>query len=110
MKQWDTAWNNKDATALKSMLQPNVVFESPYNIRISRDSIAATTFKVVLPSLDSLRSSELHSLVNDNMAWSIGKATGIWSNNKSWKATYTFEFTRRANQDWKIQMLIFYEK
>lgn len=110
MKQWDAAWNNKDTDALESMLQPNVIFESPYNIRISKDSIAATTFKVVLPSLGDLKSTELRTLIDSNIAWSIGRATGTWSNNKSWEATYTFEFKRKADKDWKIQMLIFYEK
>ena len=110
MKQWDMAWNNKDVGTLKSMLQSNAIFESPYQIRISKDSIAASIFKVELASLDDVHSTELHTLVDDNMAWSIGKVTGIWSNNQPWEGTYTFEFTRKAGQDWKIQMLIFYEK
>ena len=109
MQKWNKAWNQKNVAALTSMVQPNVVFESPYNIRISRDSLAASIFKYELPRLGNIQSTELHSQTDGDMAWSIGEVTGI-ENNEPWKATYTFEFTRKNGGNWKIQLLVFYEK
>ena len=95
MKQLDITLNNKDVKTLKSLLQLNAIFESPYQTRISKDSIAATIFRIELASLSDIKSTELHT-VDDNMAWSIGKVTGIWSNNQPWTGTYTFEFTKKS--------------
>jgi ketosteroid isomerase-like protein len=110
-KQWNTAWNNKDVNALIKQLQPNAIFEfDPYEIHITRDSIAATIFKIQLNSMHNLKSTEIHTLKHNNIAWSIGNMSGIWSNGQRWKGTYTFEFTRKPGQNWKIQMLITYDK
>lgn len=116
MRRYDRAWNHKDARALVGMIRPNAIFESPYHIRMSRDSIMSTVFKSELAVMDDLKTTEYRSQISGNMAWSIGKVTGNVYNSRNkksftpWHATYTFEFTKRAGGNWKIQMMVFYEK
>jgi hypothetical protein len=115
-KQYFQAWNNNDTSAIISMLQPNAFFESPYQLRYGRDSIAATVLKSEIYMFYNIKTVENYSYVGDNIAWSLGKATSIMKKDKNKKSaqtstdSYTFVYTKKSNENWKLQMIIWHEK
>lgn len=115
-KQYFKAWNNDDASAIISMLQPNAFFESPYQLRYGRDSIAATVLKSEIHMFYNIKTVENYSYVGNDIAWSLGKATSIMKKDKNNKfaktstESYTFVYTRKNSENWKLQMIIWHEK
>jgi ketosteroid isomerase-like protein len=104
-KQFNTAWNANDLQAMISMLQPDAFFESPYQLRYSRDTMAATVLRTNPPAFKDVKTTELYSKVDDNIAWSLGKMTANIYDDKGKKtdkilnASYTFVFTRKDGKD-----------
>jgi hypothetical protein len=98
------------------LIQPNAVYKSPQQIRYGRDKIETSVLKTN-PKIYKVQSTkELHSQVDDCLAWTIGEYTyNIYDEygsktNKLLKGTYTYVFTKKFDQDWKLQMMIFDEE
>jgi ketosteroid isomerase-like protein len=59
---------------------------------------------------------ELHSKVEEDIAWSIGEFTADVYDDYGLKTTeqingtYTYVFTKKNKEDWKIQMIIYHEE
>jgi ketosteroid isomerase-like protein len=115
-KQFHQAWNKENINEMVSLLQPNAFFQSPYQLRYGRDKMAATVLKTNPPVYKVVSTKELHSYVEDHLAWSIGEFTSdIYDDygnktSEQLKGTYTYVFTKKNNQDWKIQMLVYHEQ
>ena len=115
-KQFHQAWNAENVNEMVSLLQANAFFKSPYQLQYGRDKMAATVLKRNPPVYKIVSAKELHSYVEDQLAWSIGEFTcDIYDDNrkktdKQLKGTYTYVFTKRNKGDWKVQMLIYHEK
>lgn len=114
-KQFHQAWNAENINEMKLLIQPDAFFKSPYQLQYGREKMAATVLKKNPPVYKIIISKELHSKVNEDIAWSIGELTSdiydSYGNKTSEKleATYTYVFTRKNKGDWKIQMLIYHE-
>jgi len=115
-KQFHQAWNSGNINTMVSLLQPNAVYKSPQQTQYGRDKMEATVLKTD-PKIYRVQSTkELHSQVDDCLAWAIGEYTyNIYDEygsktNKQVKGTYTYVFTKKFDQDWKLQMMIFDEE
>ena len=115
-QQFFQAWNSENVNKMISLLQPDAFFKSPYQLRYGRDKMAATVLKTNPPAHKVVNSKELHSKVEDDIAWSIGEFTADvyddYGNKTSEQinGTYTYVFTKKNKEDWKIQMIIYHEK
>jgi|WetSurMetagenome_2_1015567.scaffolds.fasta_scaffold04598_6 hypothetical protein len=114
-KQFHQAWNSGNINTMVSLLQPNAVYKSPQQIRYGRDKIETSVLKTN-PKIYKVQSTkELHSQVYDCLALAIGEYTFNiydeygYKTSKQLKGTYTYVFTKRSDQDWKLQMMIFDE-
>ena len=114
--QFNKAWNSDDIEKMISLLQPDAFFESPYQLRYGRDTMETTVLKTNPPVFKNVKTTELYSHVEKHLAWSLGKLTGnIYDDDgkktgKILRASYTYLFTKKDSEDWKLQMMIFYEK
>ena len=78
--------------------------------------MAATILITNPPAFRNTKTIELFSKIKNNIAWSIGKlSANIFDENgkdtrKMLSAEYTFVFTKRNHENWKLQMMIFHEK
>lgn len=115
-KQFHQAWNDENVNKMVSLLQPDAFFESPHQLQYGREKMAATVLKTNPPVYKVVYTKEIHSKVNDDIAWSIGEFKcdvyddyGNKTNDKL-EGTYTYVFTRKDKGDWKVQMLIFHEE
>ena len=114
-KQFHQAWNKENISEMVSQLQHDAFFKSPHQLRYGRDKMAATVLKTNPPVYKVVQTKELHSKVDDNIAWSIGEFTyDIYDDygsktSEQLKGTYTYVFTRKNKGDWKVQMLIYHE-
>jgi ketosteroid isomerase-like protein len=115
-QQFTQAWNKGNVNEMVSLLQPDAFFKSPYQLQYGREKMAATVLKTNPPVYKVVYTKELHSKVNDDIAWSIGEfkcdVYDDYGNKTSDKmeGTYTYVFTRRDKGDWKIQMMIYHEE
>jgi ketosteroid isomerase-like protein len=115
-KQFHQAWNEENINKMVSLLQPDAFFKSPYQLQYGRDKMAATVLKTNPPAYKVVNTKELHSKVEDDIAWSIGEFTAdVYDDSgnktsKQLKGTYTYVFTKKNKGDWKIQMLIYHEQ
>jgi ketosteroid isomerase-like protein len=115
-KQFHQAWNKENVNEMISLLQPDAFFKSPYQLQYRREKMAATVLKNNPPAYKVINTNELHSKVNEDIAWSIGEFTyDIYDDygNKTGeqlKSSYTYVFTRKNKGDWKLQMLIYHEE
>jgi hypothetical protein len=114
-KQFHQAWNSGNINTMVSLLQPNAVYKSPQQIRYGRDKIESSVLKTN-PKIYKVQSTkELHSQVDDCLAWAIGEYVFDiyeeygYKTSKQLKGTYTYVFTKKFEQDWKLQMMIFDE-
>jgi ketosteroid isomerase-like protein len=114
VKSFNKAWNNEDIPKMISLLDSSAFFKSPYQLRYSRDTMAATVLITNPPVYKVAKQTELYSHVENNIAWSIGKVTAdIYDKNGKTNESplnidYLFVFVRK-NSDWKLQMMIFHE-
>lgn len=114
-KQFHQAWNSENVNEMVSFLQPDAFFESPYQLQYGREKIASTVLKTNPLIYKNVNTKELHSKVNEDIAWSIGEFTSdIYDDHgnktgEQLKGTYTYVFTRKNKGDWKVQMLIYHE-
>ena len=115
-RQFQQAWNTRNINEMVSLLQANAFFESPHQLQYGREKMAATVLKSNPPVYKFVSTKELHSYVEDQLAWSIGEFTcDIYDDNgnktnEQLKGTYTYVFTKRNKGDWKVQMMIYHEK
>lgn len=113
-KQFHQAWNAENINEMISLLQHDAFFKSTQQLRYGRDKMAATVLKTNPPKYKVLSTKEIHSKVEDDIAWSIGEfISDIYDNygNKTkeqLKGTYTYVFTKKNKGDWKVQMLIYH--
>lgn len=116
VNNFSNAWNENNLAKMISLIQPDAFFESPYQLRYSRDTMAATILITNPPVFRNSKTIESFSKVKDNIAWSIGKlSANIFDEKgkdtgKMLSANYTYVFTKRKNENWKLQMIIFHEK
>jgi ketosteroid isomerase-like protein len=115
-KQFNQAWNKENVNEMVSLLQPDAFFKSPYQLQYGREKMAATVLKKNPPVYKIVHTKELHSKVDDDIAWSIAEFTcdvyddyGNKTSNKL-EGTYTYVFTRKDKADWKLQMMIFHDE
>jgi ketosteroid isomerase-like protein len=115
-KQFHQAWNEENVNKMVSLLQPDAFFKSTQQLRYGRDKMAATVLKTYPPKYKVASTKEIHSKVEDDIAWSIGEFTSdIYDEygNKTkeqLKGTYTYVFTKKNIGDWKVQMLIYHDE
>lgn len=115
-KQFHQAWNNENVNEMVSLLQANAFFKSPYQLQYGREKMAATVLKRNPPVYKIVSTKELHSYVEDRLAWAIGEFTcDIYDEsgnktNEQLEGTFTYVFTKRNKDDWKVQMLIYHEE
>jgi len=115
-KQFHQAWNKENINEMVSQLQHDAFFKSTNQLRYGRDKMAATILKTNPPKYKVESTKELHSKVEDDIAWSIGEfISDIYDEygNKTkeqLKGTYTYVFTKKNKGDWKVQMLIYHDQ
>ena len=115
-EQFNQAWNKENLNEMISLLQHDAFFKSPYQLQYGREKMARTILKENPPVYKFVNTKELHSKVDDNIAWSIAEFTcdvyDEYGNKTSDKleGSYTYVFTRKDKGDWKIQMMIFHDK
>jgi len=115
-KKFNFAWNAEDIPAMFSMLQPTAFFKSPYQLRYGRDTMAATVLTTNPPAFKFIETIELYSHAENYLAWSIGEFTCEIYDDEGNKTdallygTYTYVFTRKEDEDWKLQMMIAHEE
>jgi ketosteroid isomerase-like protein len=115
-KQFHQAWNAENINEMVSQLQPDAFFKSPYQLQYGREKMAATVLKTNPPAYKVVNTKEIHSKVEDDIAWSIGEFTAdIYDDygnktSEQLKGTYTYVFTKKNKGDWKVQMLIYHEQ
>ena len=114
-KQFHQAWNKENVNEMISLLQPDAFFQSPYQLQYGREKMAATVLKTNPKVYKVVNTKELHSKVEDDIAWSIGEfVSDIYDDygnktSEQLKGTYTYVFTRKNKGDWKLQMMIYHE-
>lgn len=115
-EQFNQAWNKENVNEMISLLQHDAFFKSPYQLQYGREKMARTVLKKNPPVYKFIHTKELHSKVDDDIAWSIaefmcdvydeyGNKTG-----EKLEGSYTYVFTRKDKGDWKIQMMIFHDE
>ena len=115
-QQFHQAWNAENVNKMISLLQPDAFFKSPHQLQYGREKMAATVLKRNPPVYKFVHTKELHSKVEDDIAWSIAEFTcDVYDDygnktDKKLEGTYTYVFTRKKKGDWKIQMMIFHEE
>ncbi|MGB5287234.1 MAG: DUF4440 domain-containing protein [Ignavibacteriaceae bacterium] len=115
-KQFHQAWNAENINEMVSQLQHDAFFKSPHQLRYGREKMAATVLKINPPKYKVASTKEIHSKVEDDIAWSIGEFTSdIYDEygNKTkeqLKGTYTYVFTKKNKGDWKVQILIYHDE
>ena len=115
-KQFHQAWNAEKITEMKSLLQHDAFFKSPYQLQYGREKMVRTVLMENPPVYKIVHTKELHSKVEDEIAWSIAEFTAdIYDDygnktSEQLNGTYTYVFTRKNKGDWKIQMLIYLEE
>ena len=72
VNKFHEAWNSNDLDAMISMLHPDAFFNSPYQLRYTRDTMAATVLIKNPPIIKDCTTKEVYSHVENNLAWSIG--------------------------------------
>ena len=115
-EQFNQAWNKENVNEMIALLQHDAFFKSPYQLQYGRDKMERTILKKNPPVYKFVNTKELHSKVEDDIAWSIAEFTcdvydeyGNKTGDKL-EGSYTYVFTRKNNDDWKIQMMIFHEE
>jgi hypothetical protein len=115
VKQFIKAWNAEDIPQMISLLDPDAFFKSPFQLRYGRDTMAATVLITNPPAFKVTKQTETHSHIDENIAWSIGNmVSDVYDENgnledEPWHNDYVFVFTKKDNEDWKLQMMIFHE-
>jgi len=115
VKDFHDAWNAEDVAGMVKRLRPSVFLRSPFQLRYGRDEMAETVLRTNPPVFKNVTSTETHSSVSGNLAWSIaslesdvydgmGTRTG-----EHFDADYLFVFTRGQDGVWKVQMLVYHE-
>ena len=72
VNKFHEAWNSNDLDAMISMLHPDAFFNSPYQLRYTRDTMAATVLIWNPLRIKDCTTTEVYSHVENNLAWSIG--------------------------------------
>ena len=114
-KQFNQAWNKENVNEMISLLQPDAFFKSPYQLQYGRNKMAKTVLKKNPPVYKIVHTKELHSKVEDDIAWSIAEFTcDVYDDygnktNEKLEGIYTYVFTRKNKGDWKLQMMIFHD-
>ena len=114
-KQFNQAWNAENINEMKSLLQPDAFFKSPDQLQYGREKMETTVLKKNPYMYKIVHTKELHSKVDDNIAWSIAEFTAdIYDDygnktNEQLTGTYTYVFTKKNKGDWKLQMMIYHD-
>lgn len=114
-KQFNQAWNAENINEMKSLLQPDAFFKSPYQLQYGREKMETTVLKKNPQVYKIVHTKELHSKVDDYIAWSIAEFTAdIYDDygnktNEQLTGTYTYVFTKKNKGDWKLQMMIYHD-
>ncbi len=66
-------WNANDLDGMVGMLREDAFFESPYQLRYGRDTMAATVLRTNPPVFRDCASREDRSRVVGDVAWSLGE-------------------------------------
>lgn len=114
-KQFHQAWNAENVNQMINLIQPNAVYKSQHELWNGSERMKSTVLKTDPLLYKFTVTKELHSRVDDELAWSIGEFTcDVYENGsktgKQMKGTYTYVFTKKPNKDWKIQMMIYHEE
>ena len=114
IRAYDAAWDRGDWKAMYGMLDPECVFESPFQTRLGRDEIRDHVFENTKKFRDTVGVEDT-SKIDGDIAYSFGSQTfnqyapdGTIKSRRS--AKLLFIFTRRPGQDWKIRFQIITEE
>lgn len=116
VREFNALWDRDDLKGMVDKLQDDAFFKSPFQLRYSKDTMAKTILVTNPPAFRNLRTQELFNHVEERTAWSIGKLTGDVFDSMGKKtgkeliSDYVYVFTKRADNEWKVQMLIFHDK
>lgn len=110
------AWNEEDVELMKTLLDKDAFFKSPFQLQYSRETMLETVLLKNPKVFKVIEITETHSRIKDNMAWSIGKmVSDIYDENgikqeDQWLNDYVYLFVKDENGEWKLQMLLFHEE
>lgn len=114
--EFNALWDRDDVKGMLDKLQDDAFFKSQHQLRYSRDTMAKTVLLTNPPAFRNLRTQELFNHVEERVAWSIGTLTGDvfdragQKTGKELVSDYVYVFTKRADDTWKVQMLIYHDK
>lgn len=110
-----TAWNEEDIELMKTLLDEDAFFKSPFQLQYSRATMLETVLLKNPKVFKIVEINETHSKIKGNVAWSIGKMVSDYydeNGNKrveQWHNDYVYLFVKDENGEWKLQMLLFHE-
>ena len=114
VNQFNLAWNAEDLNRMREMLAPDAFFKSPYQLRYSRETMLATVLARNPAKYKVTDYTEEHSVVKEDMAWSLGELVcDVYDENgEKEEETLKIDFLGvfvKTRGEWKIQMLIYHE-
>jgi ketosteroid isomerase-like protein len=114
VRKFHDAWNEEDIAGMIAMLHEDAFFKSPFQLRYGREEMAKTVLITNPPIFKVTEIQEMHSRVDGNMAWSIGKMKSDVYNEwglkeqDPWHNDYVYLFVLKDGE-WKLQMMVFHE-
>lgn len=114
-KQFHQAWNKENINEMISLLQANAFFQSSSELFYGREKMKDTILKRNPKKYKFTVTKEIHSYAEDRFAWAIGEyACDLYDEygnktGKQVKGSYTYVFSKRNREDWKVQMLIYHD-
>ena len=111
VKTYNQRWDRQDVAGMYAMLTDNAVFVSPFQMRVSRDTIRSTVLAVNPQRFHDTWSEEDISSVDGDNAYSIGRmGFNIYDKGGrktgSTEAQYLMTFFRSANRLWRVRLII----
>ena len=115
VERFHAAWDTQDLEGMGALLAESAFFRSPFQLRYGREEMLATVLARNPFYYRDLKTTEHHSLVKGNMAWSLGKLT--WRvyddegdpTEETMEADYTYLFSRNEAGTWLLEALIYHE-
>jgi uncharacterized protein (TIGR02246 family) len=111
VKTYNRLWDRQDIAGMDAMLTDDAVFLSPFQMRVSRDTIRATVFAKNPQRFHDTWSEEDFSSIDGNNAYSIGRM-GFNVYNRDGKKTgsteaqYVMTFVRHSDNRWRVKLII----
>jgi hypothetical protein len=109
------AWNEENIELMKTLLDEDAFFKSPFQLQYSRATMLETVLLKNPKVFKVVQITETHSKIKDNVAWSIGTMVSDFydeNGNKQqeqWHNDYVYLFVKNESSEWKLQMLLFHE-